>query len=451
MQLSANAAFQSGSFTLNQLAGLAGPFWQYFYEGQDSLRDLLETSRQQHRQSLRVLTEVASLADFNNPPLFHTETFFPIRVPVSKVTATPLRYGDDAQYGPPSGTELYGQTDQLGWSFPVPDTLVGATALLDRPFNSRFSATIETSAWFIGGEIEMRADPATVFQQIEYNGEPHYLVWAYMAKFDQRFLTKRYGPLLGQSFTSAQPQALAIRYAMNSLINGATEYYLRGTLAAAVGEEIAVAGEKVDRIVMGYGRYNIFTDLRTINGQDGANPVVSSGDILKAGDFFFDTVKMSAPPNFPAWLASVTLPRGLTKGDELVLLAGDLAATAETRDGKLYVYPTATGDSAFWSAANNHNPSLAAGIAATYNLNVANPDTASPVLVPAQVDFASVLFRYVFGYKLSVSLLSSAHLVPGAVEILRLIRLITPPWVRHIIEFTGDPPDGWLSDVIECC
>ncbi len=80
---------------------------------------------------------------------------------------------------------------------------------------------------------------------------------------------------------------------MDAYVYGGSELRLRELLASAVDEPVAEAGEVVTKLLTDRPTTAIITDRRTVYGSIGKLAAVTEGQTLDAGDFFFDSVKLT--------------------------------------------------------------------------------------------------------------------------------------------------------------
>lgn len=448
MQISATHAYGPKLPTVAELNQLAGDFWSRLFADQGSISAINAAVQQEYRQQIRNLHEQAATGSFQESPLHHTETFWPLLVRPIDVTLSPIRYGDGYQYGGAHGGQpiYYGQYVEDHWRMPIPGDLVSATGVSDKVAMPDRWYTTGLDAFWRPGELEMTVDPREVFQtRRDTQGEPYLLLWLYMAKFERFYLANRFGTLLGSYQKSTEPYRSAITACMLSNIYGSNEIRLRELLAAAVGEPVAEKAETVVTLLEDRPSPVVITDRRTVYGRPGKHPVVSVGQVLEAGDFFFDSVKFSDfRSGVPDWLSSITLPKAVTGVAEAEIPAGTVPISVSLKNDKTYIR-TGVDYPEFWDWINSAEPSLPAILAEHLGLKVSNRNTPSPEVFPASADVLSALAESSLRYSLSVSLLRSSTLVDGAAQTLGMIRQLLPPWVAHVVQFDGPPPAGWQT------
>ena len=448
MPLPSELAYGPELPSVQQLNYLAGDYWYRMFPRADQLDAINGAFRQQLRQMLREIDEVTLAASYSSATGYRVKTHWPLLVPLSSIRKSPVRYGQGYLYGEGDAYEniVYGQTDFGVWEVPVPFALVDYASVADGIVSPThiFAEGSQSDIRDEGGIkwLSLPDNPADFAEHRELpSGEVGVILWLHMAKFDAEDVAAIYGDIMGTRLRTTEAYLAAMRAVFGAYTAGGNEIYLRQLLAAAVGQPVAEDRETVITVLTAEELPVVITNKRSVYGKPNDNPLVTGGQRLVAGDFFFDSVLFTdGRRDSRIWLDRIDIPPRFT----------GLAATISVEAG---VFPVnGSGDSTYvdFSTAEQ-NQLLVNWFGDGDKLSLAlrhyaagyTGEPASTLM--STVNLIDFVAEQWLQHGVSVSRVRTASLERDGAELLKLWRELLPPWVSHIVQFDGDTPASWLE------
>lgn len=448
MPIPSQLAFGDSLPKVEQLNYLAGDYWYRMFPAQEQLAAITGAVRQEFRQMCRELESLSSVGSFETAQAYHEETFWPLVIPVDQVRKSPVRYGEGYIYG--SGDSnlnvVYGQSIPGAWEVPVPEAIKDAAAVSDRIVRPSHFFTQGMELFFHQERsqrwLQIPFDPREFAQgETTSDGKPAIVLWLYMARFDRRDTARGYGGIVNLNLATSDEYLQAVRATLSSYVRGSSEYDLRRLLAAAVSQPVAEPGEVVVELLLDRVEKVVITDRRTVYGKAGDAPVVSAGDVLQEGDFFFDSVKLTdgRAGTYP-WLDTLIIPTRITGADrEITITAGSWPVVEVDGDAKV-LFSVNDEDNVLFADWMNRGRGLRHEIL-HYLSDGGTVDMTAQL--PPNVDLIALLADRWLQRSVSVSRLRTSSLSEDGRHLLRLVREVIPPWLTHLIQFEGAQPPGW--------
>lgn len=430
MPLPAKSIYGPKSVSVDQILRVAGYYWSSVYPDRNDIQALGQALFEEHRQQLREHQRYTESTAIDTMPLFREYTYLPVEIPIDQFEAAPIRFGQGYRFGElfEGKAIFFGQKIPVRWQFPVPTDITGFAAIQDRPYRPNKVLVSGVNALLLreadgNTVIQIDEDPLEMFSKVTTSNGEKLRLWLYMAKRDHLDLQQRYGVLFNKLTPSSEPVKRMLSAVWRAWTYGSQDIHLREFLAAACDNYIAMENEVVEKILH-KKQYTVVTNLRSLRGAIGAAPAVNEGQKLEAGDFIFDSVKLTDfRDGVPSWLTSLTLPADLlgTSGGVTIPTGNHVLSLATSSSGVTYVRGNAAGEPAdvekFWLSVQQAIP--------------IKPAIEGP---PWSANVLSFLAQSWFRYGVSVSQLNFDLVTEPARNLISLHRELIPPWVAHIVQ-----------------
>ena len=256
MPLSPSAAFGADSTTLTQLLQVAGYYWHSIYPDQVNLQAVFQAIRQDIRQQTRRINDHADSLRPSTMPLARVETFYPVNVPIDSIDLAPIKFGDGYTFGQSlgGGKIFFGQKEESRWLIPLPNNVISAAAVQDRPYRPTQCLVNGSQAFFTSHPdgsryIEVDFDPLSLFDSVTTTDGTSIRIWLYMAEIDELSLYRRFGILLGKLTPSLPGAQTMVDAVWDAYRRGSRDFHLRQFLAGLTGNALAAGGETVLEII----------------------------------------------------------------------------------------------------------------------------------------------------------------------------------------------------------
>jgi len=305
-----------GSNALNDDTGLTiyGPYWHDVYNYPEHLSALTYAINTQRRDIVR---QIKQLEKFHTrtADIFETSTYKLVKVRLRDVKLRRIKLNDGNRLGPKKDKtyNALGQTEWFWYEFKLPNKLLSAVAVCDKPGKSDHIFTLPGEARLSedGFILEIPLIEANEIFEIGSDEFGQYMkLWFYMPKTESRSYRQEFCRWLGSSVTLSDSVKKAAEAIELASINGSSELVIRQFIAAAAGCSIALEQEKVLKVEQSdnYG-YLVVTDKNSYTCSSSATPTCSVGKVFQPGDFVFDNVTwFNFDKKIPDWLRFINFP-----------------------------------------------------------------------------------------------------------------------------------------------
>jgi hypothetical protein len=424
-----------------------GDFWATVYA--DSLPAIWASQRAQlEAQSVQNLFETHAVASRLTTPVGHADRWRQLTILASDLVSdlAVARYGEGFVYGgdPPLAYGL--AAPRPLYSFALPTGLLSAPLIVNRLAGPSvvWHEGIDYVLNFELGFIQFLANPfeAGFATRDVYRDEATPVdveagLWLFGAQFDQEFLYRHHGYVLGIQLDSSEPYRDFINALYDSLVDGG-HYLALASAVSAVADAPLVRGEQetvYDVLTDAHGLL-ILTDLDVYRFHADAEALVEPGDVVRRGDPLTNVVQIHEfhQGTVPASLEALTLGRsflsagfrdGLTFENRVLALT--ITEDGGVRQARFPLGGWADDVAKFWADVEE------AGVEAgeTFgDLLAAQPDGAPTEINPLEFLVANVLRNNAF-----VVELRPGKFGPNALPLksLRFLRRLIPPHTAMIV------------------
>lgn len=313
-----------------------GSFWARTYTGIDQIHSYVTATAELVAQShLNVLELAASLSRFDIP-VFHTENWLPIPLRRSqrndrastalRFDRTPTAFNGENKFNSTVATDTFAYTvsKQLASVYQIFDRLMFPSVTLSK--NANFVIDKENSAIIF---TEDPFDNPAFLRRGVYDADgklvdEEIMLWGFKAKLDYNYIFEQFSYALGLYLRSSENAKQFMNAIFSALIDGGTSATtLTQALAAICDVDVVKAPqETVELVTLDAHGLIIVTDKNSYRFSGTAEPIVTVGQVLRAGD---NLVKVFEVLEFNAGVASNSLAAlALDRGFVSACFYGDL-------------------------------------------------------------------------------------------------------------------------------
>jgi hypothetical protein len=281
-----------------RLLGLLGSFWATAYQGNSLLEDLAGTTGQMAQQSHLQLLELVCSVSRYSVPIFHQSSWYSLRILESELnsdTSLVAKYSTPAAETYSSATTLaYAEIpEQTFYSVAKPEGLEDVKVIFNRLAAPSVELTKNIDFWVRDSVITVRDNPfdnpripkRTILSGDGTVTDRECVLWLYRGQWDWDTVYEQFGYALRLKLKSSQGYKDFINAIFDAFVAGTSVRTQAQALAAAFGIPLVVeAEETVESIVNDADKLNIITDAHVYQFPIGTTPVVSVGDVVRAGD-----------------------------------------------------------------------------------------------------------------------------------------------------------------------
>jgi hypothetical protein len=341
------------------LLRVLGSFWAKTYGRKDQLRTYTQAVAAGAGQTqLNLLETVAALSRFEIP-VFHTENWYPLTLKKSQLNDTTNNLykfdTDNLVFDQGLVVQFDAQAARDFYSFPAPASLVSATHIFDRVLFPNFALAAGTDF-----KIDS-TNQAIVFTENPFNTtsvtrQPIYAengalvdeeitLWVFKAAFDYQYVFTQFAYAINAQLKSSEGAKALINAIFDGLVvGGASAAVLDAALAAICDIPTAAAdGEVVETIARDGRGVFIATDKNLYRFSEAAEPVVTAGQTLHAGDKLTNAIEIVHLNRgvVPDSLTALALDNGYTAAcfyGDLIFENKEVAVSVDTAHPSGYTY-----------------------------------------------------------------------------------------------------------------
>lgn len=293
-----------------KLLSTMGSFWATSYQGNKLIEDLAESTGQLAQEThLRFLEVVRSISRYDIP-VFSQKHWKPIRVLESKLlTNTPYKDNYTRDNEEVGGT-VYSSASNATYG----EKAVGKKYLVQKPaelirFKTAFNRIVEPSVTLTEGidfnvtaeYIELNENPfendlwpkREIVSAAGELADRECTLWVYRGEEDWDYLYSQFGYALRLRMRSSEGYKQLINAILDSYSQGSSVRNCQLAISAVLGIPFVIeATETVEQITKDSSYLNIITDKHAYRFNRSANPVVSVGSIVSAGDSLTDNLQV---------------------------------------------------------------------------------------------------------------------------------------------------------------
>lgn len=290
------------------LLSTLGSFWQYYFGDRDVLRDHYRyLGHKQGQVYLDYLATVASVSRFN-VPVFRAEDWFLLVLRESDRDTVYNVYG---QAGLTYGWSIkYGEAQTEEVLFPLPSDSTFYGELAEAPYTIYNRVLFPSRSWTYGldydidrerGLIRFREDPfdsdyvakREVYDDTGAITDVEAGLWLYKGQFDIGLVYRQWGFAVAEQLQSSENYKEFVNALWDGYVFGPSSEAFSTAASAMLGIPIVLEStETVEDIVTEPTRLLITTDKHVYSFSSNANPIVSVGDTVKAGEQLTDAIRI---------------------------------------------------------------------------------------------------------------------------------------------------------------
>lgn len=442
----------------NNVMTLLGSFWNQVYTGKQLVEDYLAGRLLTEKQTFRDMVElVASVSRFT-VPLYHKQNWTLLTLTESdlgqgvySVFGDDHTFGYSINFGETTGTQVtYALTNPPAKVKALTTRITGSTAVLLENVDFVYTAN-EGLLIFNQNPFDNPAIPKIdIIDSTGLTIDRTIDLWAFGAEYDWKHVFTHFGYVVDLNLPTGQTYKNLVNAVFDCLVGGTTEQRLRFLVSALVDVPMIInpveTVEVIDRDSRGV---YVVTDLEVYRINSNAILTVTVGDVLHAGDWLTDTLKLiDLSHGTYSGLSSLTLDAsyflGGTYRGGLTFNNGAVATTVtEDVDGKTKIEWPLGGSSAdvnlFWTVC--HARGVASGTTLANLLDERTDPDGEPVAenLPATIRPLQFLVENVLRHNALVLKAKSAGYGPNSIGLTdqtKLIRKVLPAHQTLIIQET---------------
>jgi hypothetical protein len=203
-----------------------------------------------------------------------------------------------------------------------PCDLAGVATVFNRIGSPSRSLTCGLDFTVAGGRITFRDDPfadplLAARDVVDADGRPvdrEVALWCFAADSDRGFIHEHFGHVLGIRLESSAAYRDLVNAVFDAFVGGTAVEQLLAALAAIAGTPLVREAEEVVEGIYSDGRgFVVATDRNAYRFPAGAVPVVTPGQVVRAGDPLVDTLEVRELNDgvVPPGLASFSIGEGI--------------------------------------------------------------------------------------------------------------------------------------------
>jgi hypothetical protein len=434
------------------LTALIGSFWSATYGGSAQVQALCGGQGRLARQVYAALRETFDCLSLATVPTYHTEEWTALYIRQSQLTAAaPYRFDGSLTW---DGAATFGVGGAPALQVPVACATV--PLIVNRITDPSRALCLGLDYLVVDGALTFLTDPfadprwgAQAVTDASGNVvDAEIVLWLFRAQFDAGFAADHFGYVFGLTLPSSDSYTALLQALNTALVSGASAAALDGVLAALTGVPAAAHdGETVMAVGVDSRGLLVVGSRQAYRLPGTANPLVSAGAVLKAGQPLCDAwqvfwLNRSREPG-AALLNLAIGPGVLGPGyySDIVWPNAEVALEVTTDgDGKTKVtwplggFPADV--TAFWDAV--HAAGTADGaVSLAHLLDVRGPDADEPTAasLPDSIVPMDFLIHNFLSANCFLVVVDAGALAANALGLypLRLLRRVVPPHTCALI------------------
>ena len=288
------------------LLGILGSFWASTYRGNSVLEDLTasrgRTSQEVNEKFLGLVKAISRKSiDVFDKKNWYALSFLESDVNMSQELAE--KYSNPATRTYDNETTLdYG--DKAGSQYfylSKPSDLVNANVIHNGIISPKVTLIQGIDFWITDNSVVFAENPFNnslfaVRDVLSNTGEivdKEITVWVYRGDYDHANVYNQFGYVLGLNVESSESYKTFVNAIFDAFVDGTSIKSQQMALSVGYGVPFVMeAQETVELIASSSDKLQVITDQHVYNFPPSANPLVSVGDILTAGDAITDTLQV---------------------------------------------------------------------------------------------------------------------------------------------------------------
>ncbi len=308
------------------LLNLLGSFWARTYTAVDQVSSYVKSTGESTAQTYRNLLEAVAALSRYEIPLYHTEHWTPITLRKSQMNTGEVgaaRFDLDNLAFNQTSEQFDRAGFRASYAFPSPAKFAAAPQI----FNKLVFPTVALTAhvdYVIDinrGALVFLANPFEnpgFLRRAIYDGnqlvDEEITIWAFQGKFDYEYVFNQFGYALGMRLKTSQGYKDLMNAVFDGLIDGgASSADLDLAFSAICGVSVTIEDrETVEVVKLDANGLFIATDKHVYRFGGEATPVVSVGDVLRAGSPLVDALRVVELTSgaVPATIGALSLDSG---------------------------------------------------------------------------------------------------------------------------------------------
>jgi hypothetical protein len=282
------------------LLSTMGTFWADIYDRKDQVSAYVQAKANLELQSMLDAAQTIAALSRYEVPIFHRDNWYLLVVRESQrnSAATSLpRYDTGLVYDGIDSYDVPLISD--AHAFPLPKDLVDAPLVLNRflsaslTWTKNVDFTIDTTIGAITFRQNPFTDPRVTVRPVYEDGtivDREALLWVFKGDFDWETIYRQFGYVLDLRLKSSQGYREIMNAVFDSIVGGTAKRQVEAAFSAMTGVPLVEeATETVEFIELDKSHRLIITDQHVYKFHPDANPIVSVGDTVHAGDPLVDS------------------------------------------------------------------------------------------------------------------------------------------------------------------